>query len=69
MNDPAVERLRSYGLSDPAIERLRSYGLTDSEIERQRVYMMDPDYSYYRLKKSFDESWGTAPKAEAKPAK
>jgi len=66
MNDPAVERLRSYGLSDPAIDRLRSYGLTDAEIERQRVYMMDPDYAYYRLKKNFDEAWGTAPKADAK---
>jgi hypothetical protein len=66
MNDPAVERLRSYGLSDPAIERLRSYGLTDAEIERQRVYMMDPDYAYYRLKKNFDETWGTAPKADSK---
>ena len=57
------DRQRSYGLND---DRQRSYGLTDAEIERQRVYMMDPDYAYYRLKKSFDEAWGASPKTESK---
>ncbi|HSV23989.1 MAG TPA: hypothetical protein VLJ17_13285 [Xanthobacteraceae bacterium] len=60
-----IERQRPTGLRDlqpSEIERQRPTGLRDlqpSEIERQRMYMIDPEYAHYRLKKAFEEVWGT----------
>ena len=72
--DVDVERQRPLGLRDSDIERQRPLGLSDADIERQRalgfreatvgsgyrVYINDPDYAYYRLKKTFEENWNAA---------
>ena len=65
LTDADVERQRPRGLTDADVERQRPYGLTDAEIERQRprgfrAYVNDPDYAYYRLKKTFEDIWGSA---------
>jgi hypothetical protein len=58
LRDLDVERQRPQGLRDADIDRQRPRGLRDGEIERQRAYINDPDYAYYKLKKTFDEIWG-----------
>ena len=62
LTDLDVRRYNPQGLTDVDVERQRPRGLTDTDIERRRVYINDPDYAYYRLKKTFDEIWGSADK-------
>ncbi len=50
------ERQRPRGLTDTDIERQRPRGLSDADASH-RIYINDPDYSYYRLKKAFEEAW------------
>ncbi len=58
-----IARQRPLGLrSDVDVERQRPLGLTDTSSADQRVYINDPDYTYYRLKKAFDEIWGSSDK-------
>ncbi len=60
LRDADADRQRPQGLRDADIERQRPQGLRDGEVERQRAYINDPDYAYYRLKKTFDENWNTS---------
>ena len=68
------DRQRSYGgLND---DRQRSYGGLNDDRQRSYGGMQDPDYVNYRLKKMFEEVWGSgaaaspaaAPAAPAAPA-
>jgi len=62
LRDADADRQRPQGLRDADIDRQRPQGLRDGEIERQRAYINDPDYTYYKLKKTFDENWNTSDK-------
>ena len=55
------ERERPLGLRDSQLdyERQRPLGLREADIGRQQVYINDPDYAYYRLKRTFEEIWGS----------
>ena len=62
LRDADADRQRPQGLRDADIERQRPQGLREGEVERQRAYINDPDYAYYKLKKTFDENWNTSDK-------
>ena len=58
-DDADYERQRPLGYRDDAdYERQRPRGLTDSGGAPPRLYIADPDYTYYRLKKTFEDIWG-----------
>jgi hypothetical protein len=55
------DRNRVYG--QDMFDRNRVYGQDMGD--RNRVYVDDPDYVWYRLKKTFDDNWTPAPVTSA----
>ena len=69
LNDANIDRQRSYGglydrqrsyggLND---DRQRSYGGLNDDRQRSYGGLYDPDYVNYKLKKTFEEVWGSGP--------